>query len=175
MNLPYCTFQGSEWRSAPRFCSLGTIVVLGSVSPLLTLAAEVMFFKRHKFRYSIHTFGSLAITVVGVVLYALFQYQIEAQFVGIIALAKGARGFCVEMGLVRVTTDFLVPSANRYLMVEDPIDINDGGMMVSRIKPLHQISRTLANFNAELTSTDLSGVQQCGDAGGVHRSDDDIQ
>ncbi|GAB5353715.1 hypothetical protein AAMO2058_000057800 [Amorphochlora amoebiformis] len=103
---------------AYQFCSLGTIVVLGSVSPLLTLAAEVMFFKRHKFRYSIHTFGSLAITVVGVVLYALFQYQIEAQFVGIIALVS------------KIVVAIYYQTRQRYLMVEDPIDINDGGMMV---------------------------------------------
>uniref|UniRef100_A0A7S3Z3Q2 Sugar phosphate transporter domain-containing protein n=1 Tax=Lotharella globosa TaxID=91324 RepID=A0A7S3Z3Q2_9EUKA len=102
---------------AYEFCTLGTVVVIRMVSPLLGLLVEV-FFNRAKFVASIHTFGSLGVIMTGVVLYAVFQKGIGAEVLGIVFMLAN---------MFVATGERL---AQRYLMAESPVDISDTGLML---------------------------------------------
>eukprot|EP00467_Chlorarachnion_reptans_P015611 CAMPEP_0114528304 /NCGR_PEP_ID=MMETSP0109-20121206/24131_1 /TAXON_ID=29199 /ORGANISM="Chlorarachnion reptans, Strain CCCM449" /LENGTH=400 /DNA_ID=CAMNT_0001710433 /DNA_START=399 /DNA_END=1601 /DNA_ORIENTATION=+ len=103
---------------AYQYCTLGTIVVIGAMCPLLTLPVEVAVFRRNKMFVTWHTIGSMVMTVVGVALYGMFQGQLRGQLIGIVAM--------VAKTLINV----YYQTRMRYLMVEDPVDINDEGMML---------------------------------------------
>mmetsp|Transcript_26601 Transcript_26601/g.42765 ORF Transcript_26601/g.42765 Transcript_26601/m.42765 type:complete len:359 (-) Transcript_26601:90-1166(-) len=103
---------------AYQYCTLGTIVVVGSISPLITLAIEKLYFVENRIRLSWHTFASLTVTVSGVILYGAYKSELEAQLIGMFAL------------VLKIIVAILYQTRQRYLMVEDPVDISDTGMMV---------------------------------------------
>eukprot|EP00466_Bigelowiella_natans_P014544 jgi/Bigna1/67315/fgenesh1_pg.3_\ len=94
-----------------KYCSLGSIVVVRMCSPLLGLVFE-SFFKKAKYLTTIHTFISLGITIMGVILYATFQKGIHAELLGIIFLV---------INMLLATLDRLI---QRYLLAESPIDMS---------------------------------------------------
>eukprot|EP00954_Amorphochlora_amoebiformis_P011841 925031-Amorphochlora_amoeboformis.AAC.1 len=102
---------------AYQFCTLGTVVVIRMVSPLLGLLVEISF-NRAKFIASPHTFASLAVIMAGVILYAIFQKGIGAEVIGIIFMLAN---------MFIATGERL---AQRYLMAENPVDISDTGLML---------------------------------------------
>eukprot|EP00467_Chlorarachnion_reptans_P025748 CAMPEP_0114495910 /NCGR_PEP_ID=MMETSP0109-20121206/5481_1 /TAXON_ID=29199 /ORGANISM="Chlorarachnion reptans, Strain CCCM449" /LENGTH=444 /DNA_ID=CAMNT_0001673133 /DNA_START=69 /DNA_END=1403 /DNA_ORIENTATION=- len=98
-------------------CSLGTVVVIRMISPLLGLLVELSF-NRAKFVASPHTFASLGVIMLGVVLYAIFQKGIQGQMWGIIFMI---------LNMFIATGERL---AQRYLMAESPVDMSDSGLML---------------------------------------------
>jgi len=102
---------------AYEFCTLGTVVVIRMISPLLGLLVEVSF-NRAKFVASPHTFGSLGVIMLGVVLYAVFQKGIGAEVIGIVFMIAN---------MFVATGERL---AQRYLMAENPVDMSDSGLML---------------------------------------------
>jgi len=102
---------------AYQYCTLGTVVVIRMISPLLGLLVEISF-NRAKFVASPHTFASLGVIMVGVILYAIFQKGIGAEVIGIIFMIAN---------MFIATGERL---AQRYLMAESPVDMSDTGLMV---------------------------------------------
>lgn len=102
---------------AYQLCSLGTVVVIRMISPLLGLLVELSF-NRAKFVASPHTFGSLGTIMAGVVLYAVFQKGISGEVMGI---------FFMIANMFIATAERL---AQRYLMAENPVDMSDTGLML---------------------------------------------
>eukprot|EP00471_Norrisiella_sphaerica_P013809 CAMPEP_0184494856 /NCGR_PEP_ID=MMETSP0113_2-20130426/29742_1 /TAXON_ID=91329 /ORGANISM="Norrisiella sphaerica, Strain BC52" /LENGTH=358 /DNA_ID=CAMNT_0026880767 /DNA_START=90 /DNA_END=1166 /DNA_ORIENTATION=+ len=103
---------------AYQYCTLGTIVVVGSISPLATLGIERIYFIENRTRLTWHTLASIIITVIGVIMYGLYKSEIEAQALGMIAL------------IAKILVAIYYQTRQRYLMVEDPVSISDTGMMV---------------------------------------------
>ena len=103
---------------AYEYCTLGTVVVVGSVSPFLALAVERIYFVENQVNYSMHTLGAMALTSAGVVLYGVSKSELGGQLVGIFALIS------------KILIAIVYQTRQRYLMVEDPVDISDTGMMV---------------------------------------------
>ena len=101
---------------AYKLCTLGTVVVIRMVSPLLGLLVELSF-DRARFVASGHTFASLAVIMAGVVLYAIFQKGIGGQVMGIVFMMAN---------MFIATAERL---AQRYLMAERPVDMSDTGLM----------------------------------------------
>lgn len=64
------------------------------------------------------TLMSLGLTVAGVILYGVYKSELEAQMIGMIALIS------------KIIIAIYYQTRQRYLMVEDPVDISDTGMMV---------------------------------------------
>ncbi|GAB5371580.1 hypothetical protein AAMO2058_001592400 [Amorphochlora amoebiformis] len=100
------------------YCSLGTVVVIRMVSPFLGLFIEYFGFSKAKFSASAHTFGALGIIALGVALYAVFQKGVTAETLGIIFMI--ANMFIATMERL----------AQRYFMAENPVNMNDQGLMV---------------------------------------------
>jgi len=98
-------------------CSLGTVVVIRMISPLLGLLVELTF-DNAKFVASPHTFGSLTVIMLGVLMYALFQKGIQGEVTGIIFMI---------LNMFIATGERL---AQRYFMAEDPVDMSDTGLML---------------------------------------------
>jgi len=119
MPISFCFFvmlTGS--MVAYQYCTLGTIVVVGSISPLLTLFIEYACFDNHKTVITWHTLVSLIVTVIGVCLYGSYKSEIEAQLIGMVAL------------VTKILVAIYYQTRQRYLMVEEHISISDTGMMV---------------------------------------------
>eukprot|EP00466_Bigelowiella_natans_P017757 jgi/Bigna1/90072/estExt_fgenesh1_pg.C_610102 len=98
-------------------CSLGTVVVIRMISPLLGLLVELTF-DNAKFVASPHTYGSLTVIMLGVVMYALFQNGIQGEITGIIFMM---------LNMFIATGERL---AQRYFMAENPVDMSDTGLML---------------------------------------------
>mmetsp|Transcript_2245 Transcript_2245/g.3581 ORF Transcript_2245/g.3581 Transcript_2245/m.3581 type:complete len:369 (-) Transcript_2245:502-1608(-) len=119
--LPIClcfTLMLMASMLAYQFCTLGTIVVIGALCPLLTLPVEMFAFKENPLIVTKHTVGSMVITVVGVAMYGMFQGKLRGQLIGISAMVG------------KTIINVYYQTRMRYLMVEDPVDINDEGMML---------------------------------------------
>ncbi|GAB5370897.1 hypothetical protein AAMO2058_001532900 [Amorphochlora amoebiformis] len=119
--LPIClcfTLMLMASMLAYQYCTLGTIVVIGALCPLLTLPVEVAVFERNPLLVTRHTIGSMVLTVVGVALYGFFQGQLSGQWIGISAM------------VFKTLINVYYQTRMRYLMVEEPVDINDEGMML---------------------------------------------
>ena len=102
---------------AYQLCSLGTVVVIRMISPLLGLLVEASF-NRAKFIASAHTFMSLGVIMAGVILYAIFQKGISGEVLGI---------FFMIANMFVATAERL---CQRYLMAENPVDMSDTGLML---------------------------------------------
>ena len=94
--------------------TLGTVVVFRNVAPIITLFVERLF--RVPMVISLETVASLVCILAGVVLYHL-------NALGLTTL--GLLSICLNMMFA-----VLERLAQRYLMAQDPVDINKPGMMM---------------------------------------------
>eukprot|EP00472_Partenskyella_glossopodia_P006074 CAMPEP_0197517866 /NCGR_PEP_ID=MMETSP1318-20131121/2956_1 /TAXON_ID=552666 /ORGANISM="Partenskyella glossopodia, Strain RCC365" /LENGTH=441 /DNA_ID=CAMNT_0043067775 /DNA_START=303 /DNA_END=1628 /DNA_ORIENTATION=- len=98
--------------------SLGTYVIIHMVAPLIGMLVEMTVFEESKFIATPHTFTAMAIIILGVIMYGVFQEGIQGQTVGIV--------LCI-LNMLIATSDHLL---QRMLMTENPVDMSDTGMML---------------------------------------------
>mmetsp|Transcript_16018 Transcript_16018/g.28752 ORF Transcript_16018/g.28752 Transcript_16018/m.28752 type:complete len:344 (+) Transcript_16018:86-1117(+) len=99
------------------YCSLSTVVVVGACSPLFGIIVEVLIFRRSRFIMTVHTAISLLLIVTGLVIYGLSVGNFAQQSIGV--------AFMIAKMLVGV----MYQLSQRWVMVEDPVDISNTGML----------------------------------------------
>jgi len=98
-----------------KHCSLGTIVVVRMISPLIGLLVETSF---REFDATVHTFLSVWVIVLGVAIYGVFQERVLSESIGIL------------LTVVNMFIGTFFRLAQRYLMVESPVAMNDLALML---------------------------------------------